>query len=241
MAFARGPKFENSGLMFCIDAANPKSYSGAGTTVNDISGKASSITLVCGPTFNSSNNGYFVFDGVDDYANVSVSNLSNIATIEMWTKVLNFSNQGMLFGWNTYDVWTGNTGLLGFNTGNGDLYGLSAANVTSLGLLNNWTHYIFEMRSDVSYTNNKIYINSVSQTLAQQVGTESVGQRSFNSGNGRISGWRTAGGYHSNIQLSLFRVYNRALSQAEITTNFNAIKNRYYITPTGGGTGGGIE
>lgn len=238
MAFARGPKFENSGLMFCIDASNPKSYSGSGTTVNDISGKASSITLTNGPTFSSSNNGYLIFDGTDDYANFSVSNLSSVATVELWAKVLNYSAQGMLFGWNTYSVWTGNTGMLGYNNANGDLYGLSAATVTSLGLLNNWTHYVFEMRSDVSYVNNKIYINGASQTLAQQAGAAATG--SFNSGDGRISGWLTNNFYRINMHLSLFRVYNRALSQAEITTNFNAIKGRYYITPTGGNTGGGI-
>ena len=65
----------------------------------------------------------------------------------------------MIFGFNLYDVWTQN-GAMGFNTASSDQYGISSTQVTNLGLLNQWKHYVFEMRSDVSYTNNKIYINS---------------------------------------------------------------------------------
>ncbi|MGA1415131.1 MAG: hypothetical protein ACO323_08835, partial [Candidatus Kapaibacteriota bacterium] len=60
-------------------------------------------------------------------------------------------------GWLYYDIYTiGSTGI-GFNTAASDLYGVPFAQVSSLGCIGNWKHYVFEMRSDVSYTNNKIY------------------------------------------------------------------------------------
>jgi hypothetical protein len=124
----------------------------------------------------------------------------------------------MFFGWLNYDVWCGGSNL-GYNTGNGDVYGISSAQVSTLGLVNRWKHYVFEMNDNVSYTNNKIYINGVQQTLSQQQGTENAGGRSFNSGNGRIALWLASGGYEMPMTLASFRVYNKPLSSTEINQN----------------------
>jgi hypothetical protein len=99
--------------------------------------------------------------------------------------------------------------------------------VTNLGLLNQWKHYVFEMRSDVPYTNNKIYINSQNQSLSQLLGSEGSSNRNFNSGNGRISSWLADNNYYIPMDLAQFRVYNRALTSQEIVQNYNATKKRY--------------
>jgi hypothetical protein len=216
-----------NGLVLHLDAANGKSYSGTGTNWTDLSGFSNNVTLVNGVGYNSANNGAMVFDGVDDYVDFFVPNLSTTTTVEMWAKITSFAG-GMFFGWGVYDVYTP-SGMLGYNTANSDVYGLSAATVTSLGLASNWKHYIFEMRSDVSYTNNKIYINGVSQTLSQQLSTEASANRSFNSGNGRISGWKTDSSYRIPMSCTVFKVHNRALSAQEISQNFNATRGRYGI------------
>jgi hypothetical protein len=93
--------------------------------------------------------------------------------------------------------------------------------------VDNWKHYVFEMRSDVSYTNNKIYINTISQTISQQSSSENAGGRTFNSGNGRISGWRNDTNYPIPMNCSSFKVYNRALTSTEITQNYNALRGRF--------------
>jgi hypothetical protein len=132
----------------------------------------------------------------------------------------------MPFGFNLYDVLA-NSGRLGFNTAASDIYGLTSTQVTNLGLQNQWKHYIFEMRSDVSYSNNKIYINGQNQSLSQVTGTENTGNRNFNSGNGRISSWLNDNNYNIPMDLGQFRIYNRALSAQEILQNYNATKGRY--------------
>ena len=166
------------------------------------------------------------------------------------------ADQGyMIFGWEKYDVWTGpvigdGTQIaLGFNTAGSDLYGLSPLRVEQLGinkddgptdadhdtLPGQWTHYIFEMRSDVSYTNNKIYINGDLQTALEVVraGTgEKPHNRHFNvNGNneaeGRISGWRFNNDYKIPMEISLFRVYNKALTQEEVTERYDAVGERF--------------
>ena len=170
---------------------------------------------------------YIDFDGTDDHVNFDVSNLGNTATVEMWCKLKSFGNT-MPFGWNRYDVYC-NGGEMGYNTAASDRYGLTSTQVTNLGLLNNWKHYVFEMRTDVSYTNNKIYVNGVEQSLSQVTGTENSGNRSFNSGQGRIAGWRADNNYRMSMDLALFKVYNKALTASEVQQNFNALRGRFGI------------
>lgn len=227
MSISYNSNITTNGLVLCLDAGNPRSYPGTGTSWRDVSGQGNNTTLVNGITYNSTNLGTLTFDGVDDYVDFFAPNLGTTTTVEIWSRVGSFSG-AMLFGWLYYDVYcTG--GLMGYNTANSDVYGLSAATVTSLGLLNNWKQYVFEMRSDVPYTNNKIYINGEAQALSQQLGTELAGNRGFNSGNGRIAGWRADNSYRMPMTCSSFKVYNRALTADEVAQNFNATRGRYGI------------
>jgi hypothetical protein len=142
-------------------------------------------------------------------------------------KMKAFSAGHMPFGFYAYDVFA-YQGALGFNTSIGDLYGLTSTQVTNLNLLNQWKHYIFEMRSDVVYTNNKIYVNGQIQTLSQVLGGgESISFRTFGNGSGKISGWLQNNNWHQPMDLGSFKIYNRALTQQEILQNYNATKSRF--------------
>ena len=228
MGIAYNPRIVTDGLVLALDAGNTKSYPGSGTTWTDLSGNGNNVTLTNGPTYSSNNLGSLSFDGVDDYADFFAPNLGTTTTVEMWVNLgASYSNK-MFFGWALYDVFCA-SGTLGYNTASSDVYGISSATVSSLGLVGNWNHYVFEMRSDVSYTNNKIYINTVSQSLSQQQGSESAGNRTFNSGNGRISSWRVNTNYRIPMNCASFKVYNRALTSSEIQQNFNATRSRFGI------------
>lgn len=229
MGINSGPFSAIDGLIYCLDPANPKSYPGTGTGVTELSRVSANPTLNSGVAYYANPKGYFEFDGVNDNIPFTLTNFGTTTTVEIWMKMKAFSG-GMPFGFLLHDIWTGGGGggTLGFNSAAGDSYGLTSAQVTNLGLLNQWKHYVFEMRSDVSYTNNKIYINASSQTLSQVGGTENAGNRNFNSGNGRISCWLNDNNYHQPMDIALFRVYNRALSQTEITNNYNAFRKRFF-------------
>jgi hypothetical protein len=188
-------------------------------------------TLTNGPVYSTSNYGIVTFDGTDDYANFTAPSLGTTTTVEIWAKLKNLSPGGdgtMIFGWNAYNAWIKDNSI-GYNTFGGDRYGMASSVVTSLGIANTWKHFVFEMRSDVAYTNNKIYVNGVSQTLTQIAGSENSGNRVFNSGNGRISGTLGISGYSTSMDIGGFFVYNRALTQNEITHNFNSKRARYGI------------
>jgi hypothetical protein len=212
------------GLAIYIDAFNPRSYSGSGITVNGlVSGIG--VSLVNGVGFGTTETKYFILDGTNDNIPFNIPNVGTTVSIEMWAKINSFSN-GMPFGFNRYDVWA-NSGRLGFNTSASDIYGLTSTQVNNLGLLSQWKHYVFEMRTDVSYSNNKIYINGQNQSLSQVAGTENASLRNFNSGNGRISSWLFSDVFFIAMDLAQFRIFNRALTAAEIVQNYNATKRRY--------------
>jgi hypothetical protein len=214
------PPAITNGLVLNLDAGFTVSYPKNGTTWYDISSSGpNNVTLTNGPSYNTEGDGNLSFDGSDDYANFYAPNLGSTTTVEMLCKIGSGYGGKMFFGWLYYDVWCGGNNL-GYNTAGGDVYGISSASVSSLGLVGNWIHYVFEMRSDVSYTNNKIYINGVSQTLAQQLGGENSGARNFNSGNGRIAGWLADTNYPIPMNCGFFRVYNRSLTQTEILQNY---------------------
>jgi hypothetical protein len=218
------PNIVTSGLVLNLDAGFVGSYPTINTTWYDISGNANNTTLVNGPTFNSANSGSIIFDGIDDYCNIATTQMtSNIITITGFIKWLTYTSK-MFFGFTTYDVWTqGNT--LGYNTGAGDVYGISSGTVTSLGLLNNWVYYTFVMTSTNSIpTNNKIYINGNLQTLSQQYGT--TGNAPGFGSTLKLCDW-VNGGYYGNMQYGNLQVYNKELTQSEITQNYNALKGRY--------------
>jgi len=223
-----GPRIVTDGLVLHLDAANRKSYPGTGTSWNDLSGNGNNSTLINGPAYNTNKGGYIAFDGSNDYADFYAPNLGSVTTVESFAYI-NTSVLNMFIGWQYYNVYM-LFGRLGYNTGNSDIYGLSASAVSSLGAFNNWTHYVFEMVSHpASYTSNKIYINGVSQTLSQQLGSEYSPYKVFNSGNGRISGWRANTNLITSMNVASFRIYNRALSQSEITNNYNALKGRFAL------------
>ena len=226
MGLDHSPLIVTDGLSLYADAVNTRSYAGSGTSVNGlVSGIG--LTLVNGVGFGTTSTKYFILDGTNDNIPFNIPNVGTTLSIEMWARINSFSN-GMPFGFDRYDVWA-NGGRLGFNTAASDIYGLTSTQVTNLGLLSQWKHYVFEMRTDVSYSNNKIYINGQNQSLSQVAGTENASLRNFNSGNGRISSWLFSDVFFIAMDLAQFRVYNRALTSQEIVQNYNATKKRYEL------------
>ena len=226
----------NSGLVLHLDAGNPASYSGSGTTWNDLSGNGSNVTLTS-TTFNSANGGSIVFNGTSSYANFNANiGTTNLITVEMWVKTnsLNSPTGAMYFGFNSYNAWTYN-GNIGYNTANADQYGFPSSRVNYLGIEGAWKHLVFVMYSSAP-TNNKIYVNGESQTMSQMTGTFSAANASFNAGVGKISGWVYTGQALSwliNMNLASFKVYNRELTQQEITNNYNTSSTRFFAERDG--------
>lgn len=228
MAFYRGPRIVREGLVLVLDAANPKSYPGTGTTWFDLSGNDYDGTLTNGPTYSGDDGGYLNLDGTDDHIVVSSwDNSGTVQTIEMWARWRSGTGD-MFVGFTSYDIWTSG-GNLGFNTGAGDVYGISSAQVSNLNLVgtsqSNWHHYIFEFTTQVQ--NNKIFIDGVMQELSQQIGTTNLtATRTFPS-TFQIGSWNNSNGYYFVGDVAICRLYKKSFTEEEALQNYNATKSRY--------------
>jgi hypothetical protein len=217
-----------SDLILNLDAGFAPSYPQNGSRWYDTSPAAKAATLVNGPTYTQSGTvGFLNFDGANDYADINVSNITaSTITVTGFIKWNSFTG-GMFFGFTTYDIYTaGNT--LGFNTGKGDVYGISAAEVSGLGLSGNYAHYAFVMTANGDIpSSNKIYINGKLQKLGQQLST--TGSAPGFGSTMRISGWMNSTSYTNNLSIGTFQMYNRELTLAEIGQNFGAQRARFGI------------
>jgi hypothetical protein len=67
-----------TGITLFLDASNPTSYSGSGTTWYDLSGNGLNASLNNGASWNNSNGGVFQLDGSDDNISIPHNNLLNL-------------------------------------------------------------------------------------------------------------------------------------------------------------------
>jgi hypothetical protein len=96
MAVGYNPSIVSDGLVFFLDPANKRSYSGSGLTTNGLVGGIGGA-LVNGVGFTSSNNGSFFFDGSNDYISEPNNSIFNFAsgflTISVWVNFSSVSGQ----------------------------------------------------------------------------------------------------------------------------------------------------
>jgi hypothetical protein len=214
-----------NGMLLNLDAANSTSYPGNGITWTDLSGNSNNGTLYNGVTYSSANGGSLVFDGADDYADITSNSFGSatVLTIEGFIKWVSGTG-GMFLGFSTYDVWT-QSGTLGYNNGGSNVIGISSTKVSSLNLVGNWHHYTFVMRSSGLLSTNKIYIDGVDMGALSAV-VQNDGNIPGLNNNLRLSSWNN-GGFYGNMQYANLRIYNRELTISEIQQNFNTYKSRF--------------
>jgi hypothetical protein len=221
MAVAGGPKAITNNIVYLYDIANFKVY--RNSNIEKVFG-TETTTLYNGPTYNSANGGYLSFDGTNDYMefNIGSANISTTMTVEFFARI-KAGGANMVMAWGAYDFSMFYDSYVGFNTANSDWYGFSG----QTGLINNWVHYVLEMRSDVSYSNNKIYTNGTLRSLSQLAGTE--GGKSFNNGVGNFATWAGGSNPFAPMDLALVRIYKGALQPQQVYDNFEAHRGRFGI------------
>lgn len=228
MAFAygwRGPNIVKSGLVLYLDAGSPNSFYSptAGTIWRDISGFSTTRnngTLTNGPTFSSSDGGSIVFDGSNDYVTLTSNVVNTTYSVDMWYKMGTNDNS---YG---YFISSGNNGLAinegatasGQTFGTIYYYNSSTSNIlTNIPSTTAWNHIVAIFSS--SLNNIKIYGNGVllSNTTVTGISTTITNIGRYITGNGNfLKG-----------NLASFKVYNRVLSETEITQNYNVTKTRF--------------
>ncbi len=213
MGIAYNTSIVSSGLIFALDAANSRCYSGSGITVYGLIGGIGG-TLVNGVGFSSFNCGYFSFDGTNDYIQVPLS----VSSGGSFSLNLKFKLNTLLSDMRLVGAFSGNT----------DQFTVSVeAGVLRWWLSNSWRNTIFSPTINTFYdmflvydgANLRLFINGNYITV--------------DNGNAYFDNLGIAnpfvllyGSYLSGLIYG-FQFYNRALSAQEIKQNYNATKKRY--------------
>ena len=215
----------SDGLVFYLDAANTRSYSGSGTSSNSLTGGIGA-TLINGVGFTSSNNGAFTFDGTNDYIAVSGTNfpLGNSArTLNIWYYTNTSTWQAdvnNLFWYGTagstrqsFGVDFGTYPTMEFYSWADDInWNTTAPQVgwknLQIAYDGNLTVRIYELGALVATKTFGAQLNTVLSTDVQ------IGAITY-----------VPGYFDSSI--SQVSMYNRALSATEVLQNYNATKGRY--------------
>ena len=210
------------GPVLCLDAGSKISYPGSGTTWTDLSGNGNTGTLVNGPTFNSANGGSIVFDGVNDMVECQPSSLFNFGTNNfsafVWFRFSQMVTYPTLL---ELDNSSSGNGIVFYGNVTGDprfrtWIGGAVRNSTAGFAVNTWYHCGVSRSSGLVSQ----YINGVLDGTFTGSGNMPSGQFL------RVGSLFYAGfnGRHAGATL-----YNRALSAAEITTNFELTRGRFGI------------
>jgi len=235
-----------NGLVLALDAGNTKSYTSGSTTWRDLSGNNNSGSLVNGPTFNSANGGSIVFD-----ENLSQYSLTN--DILQYTPTQSFTMNVVFYlssiaGDNTI---TRNTTIFGRGaTANSVGIGAQKSQTNTYALavgsraINNLTTtytitlnqiynvaFIYDGASQLSVTANQyFYLNGV--LISTQDITSGLGGTFDTAGYASFINRAVPQGNASYGSGGVFisTIYNKALTQQEVTQNYNATKTRFGLS-----------
>lgn len=242
MGVTSGPKIKSDGLIYCMDAANPRSFSGSGSVAEDIVKKIKNKTKRRATKHGNAaftkakGRGAFTMDGQDDYMSVPSSDeLSGLSsfTICAWVKPTN-----------NKDFWILSKGI-GGATGNrefalklnhsgyaeviiADESANSTINATSRRAINNneW-HYVVATWSGSELD---VYVDGAhsgptteTDLVIESLSADMYIGRSFGS-----SSTDFANGYIGTIH-----IYNTVLSPADIKSNFTNGRGRFPATERG--------
>ena len=236
------------GLLLNLDAGDPRSYPGSGTTWTDLSGNGNNGTLTNGPTYSNANGGSIVFDGSNDYVTCGNGSLLNFGrnnfNISCWikTSATNAEYSSIISKYNNAQS-AGPWIQLSNNSSKFVVFGIDGSNflTSSTSVNNNVWRNISCQRTGL--TNLEIYVdgvlvsseNNTANVDCTQTENLVIGAMNLTS----LQRW-----FSGNI--SNVTIYNRALSAAEVAQNYDALKVRYTsytntFTPICAGGEGKVE
>ena len=230
MAYQNGPKIVTDSLVMCLDAGNPKSYSGSGTVWTDLSGNNKNGILTHGPTFSSANGGSIAFDGTDDhiagstFTGLGSSNrtadvwfqIRSLPASSIWKRVFTLAADNgstdapaLMFSYsNTLSSLTAGFGGSPYNGYVGVGFTLSTwINLTATIIGNNISAY-----------KNGILIGGTTNSGA--VGANPILY---------LGRYNNHYGQYADTTISSVRIYDKALSASEVLQNYNATKGRFKL------------
>jgi hypothetical protein len=233
MGLDHSPAIVTDGLVFYHDAANRRSYSGSGTSVFNITGTKTGI-LTNGVGYTTANQGYFSFDGTNDFIDLSTNlNVGSNFSVFAWVYPGNINQRNAIVG-NSYpytsaDGWFLSTATNYLGTSNTFFISVGAdssyrtANNESI-ITNRWNY----MGGTVTNGGGNItlYTGGIAVT-SYQGGAMNANTITYNTQDMAIGRRVSTNTEYFIGNIALVKIYNRTLTAQEVLQNYNATKGRY--------------
>ena len=208
-----------SGLVLRLNASDPASYSGSGSTWTDLAGTQQNVTLYNSPTYTSGTPAYFTFNGSTQYGLGSGSVIPTTSyTKSVWFYLNAYQDNNIVSG-DGHFIFMGDTPSVDkkiysghSNWGNYKAYP-SAATIN----LNTWYYAALTFNTTDGM---KLYINGV-------LDSSYTANKGAHPGAGTINVATFNGGNLMNGRISKVYCYNTSLTGPEILQNFNADKSEF--------------
>lgn len=227
------PSVITSGLVLYLDAANPRSYPGSGTTWFDLSGNGNNGILTNSPTFSNTNRGALFFNGSNQYATLGTPSLLNGVqvplTISLWARLSDIPQFAALWavdkslsGGGLYSLLRVDSGVVRYFTSNssGGWQYNQAFSVSA----NVWNFYTITVSGTISSPVVRIYLNDSFRSFNYAALTNSPDLTAdFRIGYSERSNSPWSG------DIASVTWYNRSLDYSEVVQNFNATRGRFGI------------
>jgi hypothetical protein len=223
------PNIVRDGLVYYIDAANTRSYSGSGNTAYELKLSGIGGTLVNGTGFSSANSGSFIFDGTNDYIQVPVNYIptGNQVTVCLWnfgttaqsSSVFNAHKNDNSRMINIHLPWSDSAVYwdAGYSVGTYDR--VNTATLSS-SQWQGWHHWAFTKNATTGvmeiYLDGNLNVSGTGKNRTMNVADEAY-----------IGRFQITGSAYHIGRVSLLHLYNRALTAQEVLQNYNATKKRY--------------
>lgn len=239
MSASANPDIVEDDLILCLDAGDPKSYSGSGTTWYDRSGNDHHFQLYNGVSYNGDS---LECDGVNDYIR-SINNIDftsyDYVVVDVIFKVTSSSSTSQVFEHSSN--WNSNDGAFGLFT-NSSGYGYSqnqnhtnhknakTANYTITYTNGDWVNHINLFSKISDSTGRQVWVNNQSLDFSGNThfntNKTTAAGKSFRS-DIMYLGSRGGSGSFTNIAYKSFKIYGRKFSDEEVLQNYNATKSRF--------------
>jgi hypothetical protein len=212
-----------------LNASASKISGTAWTNDGSIGGTATLSTAAStAPTFQSSDSSVALnaVNNTNQFISQSLGNGSALSTVtfEMTMNIKSsqtHSPSGMILGWagTNYDIWY-QPNCLGFNTGGGDIYGMSTAS----GVLNGYRTFTFVMSTAQDNTSKqKIFMDGVQQSLSLCMGTVGQASKSFGSAPSSYAIARYgSNGFYGTFNLRTFKLWTTELTVSQIQESYSS-------------------
>lgn len=223
------PPIVTNGLSLHVDAASQKSYPGSGGVWTDLSKQTGNGTLQNSITFITNNAGGFSLNGTNTYVTFPAKTLTSV-TLDCWFTPI---SKGSGFGYALFYGTSASAGgavsiavanqVYGTTLNLGEVYCFVGGGDPQLRRTNYIVTFGQPMHVIMSATNGSTtiscYINGVSVPITNT--------NVFSFGTTVLAG--LDGGFNNFFKGNIHsaKIYNRVLTQAEVTQNFNAGRGRF--------------